>query len=277
MPETTYITSRKNEWIKEISGLVRSAEKRHAQGLFVVEGARLCLDAARSQVPVMALLFTEQAEEKYRAYVQQIREKAQQICCISPSVAELISDTRSPQGIFCLCRMQAGEERGTKKMPDCPGKYLAVENMQDPANLGTVCRTAEALGIAGVILLGECCDFYSPKALRAGMGAAFRLPVFFSSSFADAKLGWEKGGFVTFAAVPARDAQPVTHLSFPEKSIMVIGNEGNGLLPETIAGCEKRVTIPMLGRAESLNAAASASILMWEMMRTAVQEDENDG
>ena len=108
MPETTYITSRKNEWIKEISGLVRSAEKRHAQGLFVVEGARLCLDAARSQVPVLALLFTEQAEEKYRTYVQQIREKAQQICCISPSVAELISDTRSPQGIFCLCRMPTG-------------------------------------------------------------------------------------------------------------------------------------------------------------------------
>ena len=151
MPETTYITSRKNEWIKEISGLVRSAEKRHAQGLFVVEGARLCLDAARSQVPVLALLFTEQAEEKYRTYVQQIREKAQQICCISPSVAELISDTRSPQGIFCLCRMPTGEERNTPKMPDCPGKYLAVENMQDPANLGAVCRTAEALGIAGVI------------------------------------------------------------------------------------------------------------------------------
>ena len=139
--------------------------------------------------------------------------------------------------------------------------------MQDPANLGAVCRTAEALGISGVILLGTCCDFYGPKALRAGMGAAFRLPVYMASSFQQAVPVFRDKQMRTFAAVPDENAVPVTQCVFTDRCVMLVGNEGNGLLPETIEMCDQTVTIPMLGRAESLNAAASASILMWEMMR----------
>ena len=128
-------------------------------------------------------------------------------------------------------------------------------------------RTAEALGIAGLALFGECCDVYNPKALRAGMGAAFRLPVYQGGSFAEIAPYLHRRGFATFAAVPDAAAQPVTACPFPEPCLLLVGNEGSGLLPETIEACSQKVTIPMKGRAESLNAASSSAILMWEMMR----------
>lgn len=260
------IQSRKNEYIKELSGLVRSSEKRHAQGLFVVEGARLCRDAARSGLKLEAVLVTPQAADKYAVYVKEITAKAKESIEIADSIAPLLSDTRSPQGVFCVVHLPSLEERGIDRLLGV-GRYLAVENMQDPANLGAVCRTAEALGISGVILLGTCCDFYGPKALRAGMGAAFRLPVYMASSFQQAVPVFRDKQMRTFAAVPDEKAVPVTQCDFTDRCVMLVGNEGNGLLPETIATCDQTVTIPMLGRAESLNAAASASILMWEMMR----------
>ena len=145
--------------------------------------------------------------------------------------------------------------------------YLALESVQDPANLGAALRTAEALGIGGAVLGGECCDMYSPKVLRASMGAVFRLPIFRAENMAQAVGSMNADGFATFAAVPDREALPVTRADFSRPCVAVVGNEGNGLRPETIRACSISVNIPMAGRAESLNASASAVILMWEMMR----------
>ena len=144
---------------------------------------------------------------------------------------------------------------------------MAVENLQDPGNLGAVLRTAEALGLSGVLLAGNCCDVYSPKVLRASMGAVFRLPFRSVERLADAAPTLRQTGFALYAAVPDRTAKRVTELSFEKPSIIAVGNEGNGLEAETVAACGQAVTIPMRGRAESLNAAASAAILMWELMR----------
>ena len=142
-----------------------------------------------------------------------------------------------------------------------------LEDIQDPSNLGTVLRTAEALGIGGVILTRGCCDVYSPKVLRGSMGAVFRLPMALVETMPPAVNALEHKGFVAMAAVPDREAEPITHVRFSSPSIVLVGNEGNGLKPETIRACQRRVTIPMLGRAESLNASVAASLLMWEMMR----------
>ena len=260
----THISSRKNELIKETAGLVRSVENRRAQGLFVVEGARLCYDALRSQALVERLFFTEKARDKYREYIEPLMEKAREVYSVEPHAAELLSDTKNSQGVFAVCQLP--ESKTVEKLSE-EEKYIAVENLQDPGNLGAVMRTAEALGISGLILFGACCDVFSPKTLRAGMGAAFRLPVYEGGEFAVCSAKLHERGFSTFAAVPDASAEKVTECKFPKGSVMLVGNEGNGLLPQTIQACSRRVTIPMEGRAESLNAAASSAILMWEMVR----------
>ncbi len=264
MPEL--ITSRKNEIIKHAARLSSSSEYRREQGLFLVEGARLCGDAAKSGIAVRALFFTAQAQEKYGDYLNVIQPAAEQVYEVEPHVAALLTETKTPQGIFCVCEMSVREQGLSHMKPD--RHYLALENIQDPANLGAVLRTAEALGVGGVVLAGSCCDVYSPKVLRASMGAVFRLPFFIANDMAAAAKQMNEQGFITLAAVPDEKAQKVTEFDFWQPTVIAVGNEGSGLTGEAIAACSRSVTIPMLGRAESLNASASAAILMWEMMRT---------
>jgi TrmH family RNA methyltransferase len=260
------ITSRQNETIKCAARLSSSAEARREQGFFMVEGARLCGDAAKSGIAVKILFYTPQANEKYADYISDIFEIAEQAYEVEPHVAALLSDTKTPQGVFCVCEMRrsAFGLSGINRGLHC----LALENIQDPANLGAVLRTAEALGIGSVLLAGSCCDIYSPKVLRASMGAIFRLPFFLADEMAQAVKQLNTQGFASYAAVPDAGAQPVTTINFETPAVLVVGNEGNGLTQEAIAACSGTVTIPMLGRAESLNASACAAILMWEMMRS---------
>ncbi|MDF1495936.1 TrmH family RNA methyltransferase [Caproiciproducens sp. CPB-2] len=259
------ITSRQNEIIKHAARLSSTAGFRREEGLFLAEGARLCRDAAQSGVGIRTLFYTAQAGERYADYLGEIQPAAEESYLVEPHVAALLSDTKSPQGIFCVCRMRAGTEKLEAMEPGL--HYLGLENIQNPANLGAVLRTAEALGIGGVLLGGSCCDVYSPKVLRASMGAVFRLPFYVGAELASA-IGFLNGrGFVTLAAVPDSSAQKVTEVGFRKPTVLFVGNEGNGLTSAAVAACSGSVTIPMLGRAESLNASASAAILMWEMMR----------
>jgi len=260
------ITSRKNENIQDTVKLISSAEYRHEQRIFVAEGARLCRDAAISNMTLQKVFYTEQAEEKYPDYLRDILNAAGQAYLIESHVAEALASTKNPQGIFCVCEMRSN----TADFPGITksGHYIALESIQDPANLGAVLRTAEALGITGAVLAGNCCDVYSPKVLRASMGAVFRLPFTIAPSMEQAVRQLNAIGFSTYAAVPATNAERITNISFSKPSVIVVGNEGNGLTQEAINACFAKVTIPMLGRAESLNAASSAAILMWEMMRS---------
>ena len=263
MPEE--ITSRKNETVRDAVRLSGSAAYRREKRRFVAEGARLCRDAAESGAPVLALFYTGQAEEKYASYLAPAFGRAARQYRISPEVAACLSETKSPQGVFCMCEMPDG----LSGLPTASkgGHCLALENIRDPANLGAMLRTAEALGIRSVLLCGECCDVYSPKVLRASMGAVFRLPLFRGRDAAETLKALEGRGFTTLAAVPDSSAVPVTSLRLAGPAAVAVGNEGSGLTVEAQRACSLRVTIPMRGRAESLNAAASAAILMWELMR----------
>jgi TrmH family RNA methyltransferase len=260
------ITSRKNEIIKAAAKLRDSSSVRREQNTFLAEGARLCADAADSGLLIRSVFFTETAKNKYAAYLERIFSKAEQIYQIADSVAELLSDTRQPQGVFCTAELP--KRTAAQNAIGQSGCYLALEEIQDPSNLGAVLRTAEALGVSGVVLAGSCCDPFGAKALRAGMGAVFRLPLYFEEELAPCIRRLRERGFFTAAAVPAEDALPITQVSFPPAVLLAVGNEGAGLSDEAIAACDSRITIPMLGRAESLNAASSAAILMWEIMRT---------
>lgn len=261
------ITSRQNKMVREGAALLSSAEERRSREEFLCEGARLCQDAARSGVEIHRCFFTGQAREKYARYLEPVLQVCEEAYWVEDHVAQLLSSTKHSQGIFCQCRwpafLRAGEA-GSLQDSSC----AVLENLQDPGNLGTVLRTAEALGIPQVFLLGDCCDPLSPKALRASMGAVFRVRITLESSPEKLCRRLRDQGFTLLASVPDSTARQVTEIDFSTgKYGVFIGNEGNGLSEETIALCGERVTIPMGGRAESLNASAAATILLWEMVR----------
>lgn len=263
------IASRNNEKIKFAAKLVASADERHAQGLFVIEGARLCRDAFLSGVAIKTFFVTAEALKKYDAELDFLTGLNAECFEITREIANKISDASSPQGIFCICKTLDKKSNIDKiKQNGCAGqkKYVALDRMQTPGNLGTISRTAEALGLDGVIVGGGC-DIYNPKALRASMGALFRIPVFETDNLSAFIKDCTAAGIRAYAAMPGAGALPVTEVDFSGSCLCVIGNEGAGVSEEVAAACTQAITIPMAGRAESLNAAGAASILIWEMVR----------
>lgn len=266
------ITSRKSSVIKNAAALLQKAENRSAAGLFMAEGARLCADAVRSQTEISACFFTEAAAKKYKDYLDPVLKRAEHAYCIEEHIEPLLSDTKNPQGIFCVCRMPKRRADGLPVFaePDTrPYRHvLVMENIQDPSNMGNVLRTAEALGVRHLALVGACCDVYAPKVLRGSMGAVFRLGIRRFETAENCLAALKRENITSLAAVPDSSATPITTIPFETGSWAVwIGNEGNGLTKEAIANCQDRVTIPMRGRAESFNASTAAAIVLWEMER----------
>ncbi len=260
------LTSRDNAVIKEMTKLLSDAKYRKKSGRFVIEGARLCADAVRSGVHVVTALATPQAQCRYEAEWREIEAVADKAFSLSEALAKHLSDTDAPQGVFCLC----ARPETTLLTVSANEVYLALENVQDPGNMGTIFRTAEALGVKGVLLSSGCCDVYNPKVLRASMGGVFRLPFAVCEDFVG-ELAVLADKMPVLACVVDADACPVT--AAPKNgAVAVIGNEGNGMSDKAIAVCTHRVTIPMAGRAESLNASMAAGILMWELCRDKAEE-----
>ncbi|MDR0531189.1 MAG: RNA methyltransferase [Oscillospiraceae bacterium] len=250
------IASKENAKIKAAVRLRESARERREQGRFFLEGYRLCTDAMASGYVPEILYCTDSALQKYGI-------KAANTVLISEEIARKLGDTKTPQGIFGVFNAQKAGDGGPFWRPD--GRYIALENVQDPGNFGAIARTAEALGLSGLAASGGC-DAYHPKALRASMGALLRLPVLLAEDLPAALAG---SGLPCYAAVPDRTALPLPALSFPAGAVIAVGNEGAGLSGAVLAACRYQITIPMPGRAESLNAAAAATIFLWELCKKA--------
>ena len=162
------ITSKNNSIIKDTRKLITSSKARDEKGLFVLEGARLCFDVLNSVYKPETVLITEAAYGKYKDKAEELAECSKNAYLISGEAAEKLGDTKTTQGVFAVCKM----ENEAKKIEG--NKLLALDKLQDPANLGAIIRTAEALGIDGIITFG-CCDVYNPKTLRASMGSVLRV------------------------------------------------------------------------------------------------------
>lgn len=264
------ITSRDNHLVRKVKQLLSDSKARRNEGMFAIEGARLCADAARSGIKISYGLYTAGAAAIYGSYLEELRAVCPEVYEITDSLAKTISDTATPQGLFCVCNLldnRTGLDTIIKN-PSTGIGCLALENVQDPANMGAIIRTAEALGLNGLILSSGCCDIYNPKVLRGSMGGVFRLPMVMVDTMADTVKELQEKGIDCWASVVDKDAEPLTEAELKPNCVCLIGNEGNGLRPETAAACAHRLTIPMGGRAESLNASMAAGIVMWEMART---------
>lgn len=259
----TIISSKDNPVFKETEKLIKSSKMRKKTGLFTAEGFRIVNDAVLSGCKIKYFIFSESACDKYNEFFSQCRNNGEKMYVFSDSLYSKISDTFTPQGMLaCISRLDKNCLFDKIKLG---GKYIALENIQDPGNMGTVFRTAEALGIDGIVLSKDCCDVYSPKVVRGTMGAVFRMPFSVVDDLGDFISGNRQ--LDSYAAVVTPDCEKAGSVKFSPNCITVIGNEGNGLTESTISACGRKITIPMGGRAESLNASVAAGILIWEMMR----------
>lgn len=255
------ISSKDNKLIKYIAKLQSSAKFRREEKCFVAEGLRVCVEAVLSGAEVISVLVTENALKKHSEALSPLLDSCDDIYLTTDKAMSFCCDTQTPQGVICLIKTLDNNI----DLDTINNKYILAENVQDPSNLGTILRTADALGLSGVIMTKDCCDIYSPKVCRGAMGALYRVPFLIIENASDFIREFNKNG-TSYAAV-VRNAESVTNCTFEGNCLIAIGNEGNGLTDVTADACTKRITIPMSSNAESLNAAIAAGILMWEMIK----------
>lgn len=258
MSDFINISSKDNPLIKLVCSLQNSSKARKEHGLFVLEGLRICLDAFDNDIQFDKLIVSKTAYEKYYDEIVKFSEKSENCYILTDNLFQKISDTNSPQGIICVAEIPV-----FNKEIDINGKYIALENLQDPSNLGAISRTAEALGVSGIILSSGC-DPFSPKSLRASMGTLLRMPLYITKDLSDFI---KKSNLKSFGCVVDKSAEKINDITFGQGSVIIIGNEANGLTDEAKSNADRLITIPMNGNAESLNAAVAAAISMWEMMK----------
>lgn len=252
------LTSRENALIKEYRKLCGSRKRREETGCFVLEGARLVLDAAESGIQLRTLLVSDDGARYPEA--EKLAGMARRCISIPNELAAYISETEHPQGIFAVGEMPKAEPLTMRA-----GSYLLLDELQDPGNLGTILRTAEAMGVTAVVLSVHCPDLFSPKVIRSTMGSGWRQKTVRVDDLAGSIAAWQKQGLRCYAATLSPEALPLQRLPAGECRGIVIGNEGNGVSREVIDACDGEVYIPMRGAAESLNAAAAAALCMWEL------------
>ncbi|MDY2684753.1 MAG: RNA methyltransferase [Selenomonadaceae bacterium] len=258
------IHSRDNKKIKEAAGLQKSRE-RDKTGLFLAEGIRLVEMAASSDYRIRYTLATEEAgeTERAKALLGKLASQAP-VYFAEKSVYDKAAGTVSSQGILCVL------EQKKRELDDLEEKeaplYLVLDQIQDPGNLGTILRTADAAGVDGVILMRGTADLYNPKVVRSAMGSLFHLPVV-SGVNTESLLAFLERRHIRLLAT-ALDASAASHFEtdFRGSVALIMGNEGNGV-SSLLLEHAKKVYIPMFGAAESLNAAVSAGIVLYETVR----------
>ena len=245
---TERITARKNPLIQQVRRLLSSRREREEAGLFVADGTKLLAEAVKWWPGLETVILSDGVEANVPVGVRLVR--------VPEDVMESVSPMRSPQGALFICRLPEKESFAPS------AGMLLLDGIQDPGNIGTILRTCEAMAVKGVFLCG-CADCFSPKVLRGTMGCIFRLPIKVFSETAEALGLLKEAGVSTYASALAENALLLPKVKFSEKSCVLIGNEGNGLEHEVIEACDNVVMIPMPGKAESLNAASAAAIMIY--------------
>jgi len=247
------ITSRQNPFLKQIGKLNNAKGERRKAGLFPGEGPKLLEEAVKAGVEIAATVSAEGFSVPAIPGARQVE--------VPREVLESLCDTKTPQGVLFLCRLP-----GTTAPEKLEGsRYLVLDGVQDPGNVGTIWRTADALGADGLILVHSCADPFSPKTVRSTMGACFRLPVYEVSEEELPGL-LERSGLPLYATALRDDTVDIKTADLT-RSAVVIGSEGKGISDVLLNMSEKTLKIPMRERCESLNAAAAATIVLWEMCR----------
>lgn len=247
------ITSRQNPLAAQIRRLNGSRPARREAGLFSAEGPKLLAEALRAGAGVRTVVTAPGTEVSCPEGIRRVE--------VPPDLLKSLCDTQTPQGVLFLTELP--DLTPPERLEgDC---FLVLDGLQDPGNVGTIWRTADALGADGLILVNHCADPFSPKTVRSTMGACFRLPVWETEAAALPGL-LERSGLPLYAAALREDTADIRSARLGRCAV-AIGSEGRGVSPELLAMSEKTVKIPMRERCESLNAAVAAAVVLWELAR----------
>lgn len=259
------ITGFSNPTVKYLRSL-REKKHRKREGRFLAEGLRLLTDARESgYVPEMLVMSTVRDEHPLLAELEDaVMAAGGEIVECTPDILTKISGKENPQavaGVFAeFDTAITGIDRNSAKI------WLVAQALRDPGNLGTMLRTGDAVGAGGLILIDDCADPFSVEAVRASMGAIFTQKLALARW--DEFLPWLRSGDGQLVAASLRDAQPYRGAPYAAPCFLMVGNESRGLPEEYEMACDLRVTMPMKGRADSLNAAVAAAVLAYEALAT---------
>ena len=242
----TIITSKANSVVKNAKKL---HQKKYRKSAYLIEGWHLFEEAVQAGVTIKKIFALESYRDQLAAFPQTV--------WVSEEILLDLADTQTPQGIVAVIQK---EEVG---LPDfSQGKFLFLEDVQDPGNVGTMIRTADAAGFTGVIVSDKSADIYSLKTLRSMQGSHFHLPIY-RMSLASFVEGAKKTAMPILATTLSKESKDYRELSPLEDFVLVMGNEGQGISPIMAESANQLVHIGMKGRAESLNVAVAAGILMF--------------
>lgn len=263
MEHLEVIKSPSNPKVKYVNSLIKKSNKRREDNVYVVEGLRMVLDAPfcdiRSVFVSESLLIKE---SRIKELLDNCKAHDVDVVLVSDKVMKNMSDTITPQGVLAIVAQKTYEVDITKET------FLLLEDIQDPGNLGTLFRTAEAAGIDEIIMSRDCVDIYNPKTIRSTMGTIYRMPHFRCID----RNEWQEvikvlinNGITLYGGALSKSIS-YDKVDYTKRIGIVIGNEGNGISDETL-DMINRIHIPMEGQIESLNAAMAGGIIMYEMHR----------
>ena len=255
------LTAVNNPQVKAAAEL-KLKKHRQQRGLFLAEGLRTVEEAVAAK-QAESIFYTAIEDDRTRAALEKAAAQQVKLTCVSDAVLKKIADTETPQGIIAVCRMQST----SMEQLLAKGKMLLVlDRVGDPGNVGTMLRTADAAGIGGLVLLKGSVDIYAPKTVRSSMGSLFHVPVLAGVGEEDFIESAHSAGYELLVTC-LDGADNLYKADLHGRLAFVMGNEANGVSAGLLAAADKRVFIPMAGRAESLNVAMAAGIVMFEALR----------
>lgn len=248
-------TDMTNKKIKELNSLRDKSKTRKETGLYIVEGQKMFAEAPAEYLEEVYV--TAEFEKNHRELL-----KGRSYEVVEDSLMLKLSDTKTPQGVMCVLRQP---HHTIEEIVKQGSLFVILEDIQDPGNLGTILRTGEGAGVAGVIMTKGCVDIYNPKTIRSTMGSVYRVPFAYTEDIKQAVETVKAAGVSVYAA-HLKGSRFYDEVQY-SRTAFLIGNEGNGLKEETARLADEYIKIPMEGQVESLNAAVATSILMYEHHR----------
>ena len=259
------LTGLQNPVVKAAAEL-KQKKYRTQNGLYLAEGLRTAEEAVAYKA-VESLFYVATDDDRTMRLLEDAAMQNIKLVCVNENVMKKIADTETPQGIIAVCKMRQPKLENLL----ASGKMLLVlDRVGDPGNIGTMLRTADAAGIGGLVLLKGCADIYAPKTVRSSMGSLFHIPVLSGVSEQEFVSAAKKAGYdLLVTCLDGADNLYKADLS--GRIAFVMGNEAGGVSETLLEKADKRVYIPMAGRAESLNVAMAAGIVMFESLRRKVK------
>ncbi len=262
------ISSKSNNKVSDMSALINDKKYRKASSKIVCEGSKM-LEEALEYAIIDTVFIDEDKEQTYTQLVEKCLMQDINVYSMPSYILEKLSETQTPQGIIFSCSRKII----CKEYADC-NNILILDTVQDPGNIGTILRTAEAFGIDKVILGTGCADISSGKVIRSTMGAIFRQDTE-SGDLSDIITELKKQKFEIIGTALEADSTEFCNNDVLGKKAFIIGNEGKGICQNILALCDRKIILPMSGKAESLNASVAATIIMWEINKKGRDKNGN--